>query len=193
MKRESNILALDIGGVCMHVELQRFYGGIGFAEPPSWLRDLVLNLNLGRLSPEEFFFAVREGLSMPQPNPEHIRELFGSLLVEANPGMRELVASLPERGVRPVFFSDINRPHVERTLALLDAKEIITDGIFSYKAGAFKPSETMLNAFETRFGKPLLYVDDLPENIAGAQTHGWNAVVFESAAQVDSILKGFGC
>ena len=190
--KKTAILALDIGGVCIHVELQRFHGGLGFPEAPPWLRELGLRHNLGQLTSEEYFARVLQGLPEPRPTPGRLRELFGALLVAPNPGMRELIASLPGRGIRPVFFSDINRPHVERALRLLEAEKIITDGVFSYEVGAFKPSAAMLEAFEARFGKPLLYVDDLPELVSGAKAHGWNAAVFQSATQVETLLRQLG-
>ena len=53
-------------------------------------------------------------------------------------------------------------------------------------------TEAMLEAFEARFGKPLLYVDDLPELVSGAKAHGWNAAVFQSATQVETLLRQLG-
>ncbi|MBQ6473692.1 MAG: hypothetical protein IJJ33_17030 [Victivallales bacterium] len=184
----SPVVALDIGDVCIHVELERYFGPLGFTEKPPWLHALGLELNLGHLTDDGYLMEVASRLPK-RFSLEELRELHNALLVEANPGMPEFVASLPPRGIRPVFFSDISRQIHLRARELLHAQEIITEGVFSYEVGAFKPSEQMLSAFEERFGKPLLYLDDLPQNIEGARARGWNAHVFHSASQAEQLLQ----
>ena len=102
--------------------------------------------------------------------------------------MSELVNSLPQMGITPVFFSDISTLHLARTRELFPAEATVKDGIYSFTSGGQKPSALMFDAFESRFGRPLLYVDDRMELIAAAKKRNWPALVFTSAEELKQAL-----
>ena len=103
------ILALDIGNVCLELHPELCLRQLGFAGagalPPELLALEADRFECGRISPQEFLAAARELLPSPLP-PAAIETAFRAIIGGPLPGMNELVASLPQRGIRPVFFSD---------------------------------------------------------------------------------------
>ena len=104
--------------------------------------------------------------------------------------MNELVASLPERGIQPVFFSDTSTVHLEEVRRRFPAAAVIPEGVYSFDCGARKKDDPMFARFEARFGRPFLYVDDNPQLIARARARGWRAAVFAGAAALETALFG---
>jgi len=67
--------------------------------------------------------------------------------------------------------------------------------VLSFQAGAVKPEAKMYQLAAESVGVPAercLYIDDLPENVEGARQAGMTAAVFESAQQVQRVLKDVG-
>ena len=100
------------------------------------------------------------------------------------PGMLETVRSLAVRGVRFSFMSDISPIHLEQVFRYCEFAHLVSGGIYSFSAGAFKlQGNTMFDAFERRYGRPLVFFDDRVEIIEHACGLGWNAVRFQSPEQ----------
>ena len=177
------LLALDIGNVCIRINHLNCAGYFGYDAIPEKLAEVALKYECGKCS-ENGFFAEIHSLLEGRFAPEQIREAFDSILIEPVPGMVELVNSFPELGVQAVFFSDISPTHLRRTREIFPAARHVPEGIYSFAAGALKPSKEMFDAFEKKFGRPDLYVDDRAELIAGAKEYGWHAVIFSSAEQL---------
>lgn len=60
-------------------------------------------------------------------------------------------------------------------------------GVFSSDVGLIKPEPAIYKLLQQRFALAparTLFIDDLPANVQAAQSLGWQAVVFESAAQL---------
>ena len=175
-------LALDIGNVCIKIDRSRCLDALGLAEFTDEMLSLARDFEWGKLEQEEFFNSF-VSLLPERKSFQECLDAFNSILVEPVPGMCELVKEFLSRGVTPVFFSDISPTHLAHTRKIFPASELIPDGIYSFEAGAWKPSVEMFSAFEKRFDVPILYTDDREELIAGALAHGWNAVRFTDASQ----------
>lgn len=180
------ILALDIGNVCVKIDFSRFARTLGIAEIPQPLIDLQRDLECGRIGDEAFIYAVCRQSST---DPETAIAAFNSILIEAVPGMEDLISSLDQYGFKAFFFSDISPTHLTRTFKLFKAAENVSDGMFSFIAGAQKPDDAMFAAFEDRFGVPDLYVDDRAELIAAAKKRNWNALQFSTADALKNVLR----
>ena len=115
--------------------------------------------------------------------------MFDSILVQPIEGMEELISTLPLFNIQPVFFSDISARHLKLVRRMFRASAMVPDGIYSFEVGAMKPEEPMFEAFEKRFGKPALYVDDREVLINAAKERGWNAVVFSGAKDLARALQ----
>ena len=178
---KKKILALDIGNVCVKIDPQNCAEALGLTVLPEAIRGLCRDFEWGKAGEEDAVFARAVEILDNRFSAEKIKEAFNTILIEAVPGMSELVSSLPEMGVEAFFFSDISVTHLARTKELFPAFACVKGGVFSFETGAWKPAETMFETFESRYGKPDLYVDDRKELIEAAQKHGWNAAVFAGA------------
>lgn len=188
---KKKFLALDIGQVCLSIHPERCFARLGFRSaaevPPELLRLSVEEFKCGRLSDAEFLAAARR-LTGTSLSDAELAAALAAIIGEPIPGMNELVASLPARGVQPVFFSDTSALHLAEVRRKCAAAAMVPEGIYSFEVGARKPARAMFEAFESRFGRPVLYVDDRPELIAGAAQFGWNALRFTGAEALERAL-----
>ncbi len=188
---DRKVIALDIGQVCVQVRGELCFAKLGYrsaAEVPRELFALNDELEKGRLTEDEYFRKFRE-LTGSELDKEAMREAFCSIIAAPIPGMNELVARLPERGVRPVFFSNTSRIHLERVRRVFAGAAAVTEGVYSFEVGAMKPEPAIYEAFEQRYGRPDLYVDDRPDLIAAAAERGWEAYCFNGAADLEKTLR----
>ena len=179
------LLALDIGNVCVKIDFRNFARALGLQEIPPALIDLQRDLECGRVSDEAFIYAVSQ---YSHRTPEYAMDAFNSILIEAVPGMTELIAELDQYGFEARFFSDISLTHLCRTFKLFDSAAFVPDGMYSFVSGAQKPAPEMFAAFEEKFGIPDLYTDDRAELIDAALKRNWNAVQFTSAENLKQAL-----
>jgi HAD superfamily hydrolase (TIGR01509 family) len=132
----------------------------------------------GQLTTEEFQAEVRRVTGYHGP-AEHFRESFGAIFTEI-PSMIALHGELRARGVPTFIFSNTNElavGHIRRQFTFFAG----FDGyIFSHEIGCMKPAAASYDAVEKltgRRGAELIYLDDRPENVAGAASRGWQAVL----------------
>ena len=169
------ILALDIGNVCVKIDFANFARNLNIPEIPAPIVELQRDLECGRTTDEAFIYAVCQCC---KTDPITAMKAFNSILIEAVPGMEELISSLDKYGYEARFFSDISLTHLARTHELFSGADYVPDGMYSFVSGAQKPDEIMFTAFEEHFGIPALYVDDRMELITAARARGWNSRQF---------------
>ena len=180
------ILALDIGNVCVKIDFANFAKNLQIGQIPGTLIELQRELECGRTTDEAFIYAASVAC---QRDPLTVLKAFNSILIEAVPGMEELVSNLEKFDFEARFFSDISLTHLTRTHHLFPAAQCVPDGMYSFVAGAQKPAEEMFAAFEEKFGTPALYVDDRLELIEAARKRNWNAIQFTTADALQEALK----
>jgi FMN phosphatase YigB (HAD superfamily) len=180
------ILALDIGNVCVKIDFANFARNLNIPEIPAPIVALQRDLECGRTTDEAFIYAVCQCC---KTDPITAMKAFNSILIEAVPGMEELISSLDKYGYEARFFSDISLTHLARTHELFSGADYVPDGMYSFVSGAQKPAEEMFAAFEEKFGTPALYVDDRAELIEAARKRGWNAIQFTTAEALAAALN----
>ena len=63
--------------------------------------------------------------------------------------------------------------------------------MFSADVNTIKPHPRIFRLLESRCALAparKVFIDDLPANVEAARTHGWHAIHFESAAQLEPVL-----
>jgi FMN phosphatase YigB (HAD superfamily) len=193
------VLVLDIGNVCLRVDLPALLRAMGFAswdqlqafDPAGRLLRLANELQCGRLSAPRFLRTF--GATLPEPQaPALARATWNALIGAEIPGMAGVVALARAAGLRVVFLSDICPLHYELVRTRLSFAARVTGAVLSYAVGAHKPAPAMYAAVERRYcggQPPLLYADDRPENIAAAKARGWPAQEFRTAAAFRARLR----
>lgn len=181
-------LALDIGNVCISIDPIAAFAKMGFKGADPALLAVEVKFETGYITEEEFCRAVLSTDAAKDKTKEQLCEIFDSILISPVPGMTELIASLPARGIQPVFFSDISTRHLAKTREMFPAAKFVPYGIYSFATGAMKPHTLMYRAFEARFGKPFLYTDDRADLISAAQKRGWKTHRFTDASTLEKVL-----
>ena len=183
-------IALDIGNVCVKLNHAEVFGRFGVTlDSPmvAQFKEKLKDFEFGKISGEAFFDRLA---AMPETaglSRQELRQTFDDLLAAPVDGMEQLFEEFPAMGIVPVYFSDISTLHLKRSYDLFPRMADYT-GIYSFDTGVYKPAIGMFQAYEARFGKPLLYTDDRPDLIAAARNHGWNAELFTSAENLKQFL-----
>lgn len=183
------LIALDIGNVCLQLHLAESAAALGldFSKPfPADITDLCRKYAVGQVSTPEFLriMSALTGYSECQ-----VKRAWDIEIGEALPGMTEAVRAFSARGVEFVFLSDTNDLHMTKIRRTLPFVNLVKGAILSQEIGVCKPDPAIYEAFETRFGIPDLYFDDLEKNILGAQKRNWNAVQFKDVHQFRSEIE----
>ena len=111
------------------------------------------------------------------------------------PETEALLRRLHAAGHRLVFLSNMPVPyarHLETAHAVLGLFE---RGVFSSRIGMIKPEPALFAHAASAFGREpeaLTLIDDSETNVRAALAHGWSAIRFDSAAQVERELAKAG-
>lgn len=172
-------IALDIGNVCIKIHERRAFDMLGdvgqdIIEKLAYSASL---LETGRISEAEWLSSFR-AITKTQIEDAKIIKAYNSILGEPIDGACEFVKEMNCRGFKSVFFSDTSKIHITYFLKHYDIAALVHNAVYSFEVGERKPHEKMFSTFETRFGKPVLYLDDKPSNIEAAKERGWNAILF---------------
>ena len=187
----TKIVALDIGGVCINLHFDRCldYFGHSIAEPiPEAVMKIFDQYERGLINEtewlESFRVHVRADLS-----DEDIRHGWNLIIGEDINGIAKWIREMIAVGYRFVYFSDTSQLHLLEVCRNFSAAHLIYGGIFSFDVNAKKPEVAMYEAFEVQYGRPDLYIDDRPDNIAGGKQFGWNSQQFTSVEELRSVLS----
>jgi FMN phosphatase YigB (HAD superfamily) len=102
----------------------------------------------------------------------------------------EVIALLPELGTRYrlLLGSNTNELHSRRFCQqFADSFRHFQHLVLSFQVGARKPDASFFHHCERLAGYPAsecLFIDDLPDNVAGARACGWNGIVYSTAAEL---------
>jgi HAD superfamily hydrolase (TIGR01509 family) len=96
------------------------------------------------------------------------------------------------RATRVMIFSNTNREHWEFEVALSRGRLARFEAYLSYELGLVKPDAASFAEVARRAGiapERSLFVDDLAENVAGAQGVGFDAIRFTGRMALDAYLE----
>ena len=181
------VIALDIGNVSMKLTFDGMYRRLGVdpADPGAVARlwEHGAAIETGRCTVPEFLDRLDE-FTDHRHSRQYLLDAWRCGVRESMPGMADTVRALAARGVRFSFMSDISPIHLDQVFKYCAFAHLVTGGIYSFEAGAFKlDGYAMFEAFDRRYGRPLVFFDDRIEIIGHAREFGWNAVRFESPEQ----------
>ena len=181
------VIALDIGNVSMKLNFDEMYRRFdldpGDSESVGRLWEHGAALETGRITVPEFLDRL-EVFCGHRHTREYLLDAWRCGVRDPMPGMAETVRALAAKGARFSYMSDISPIHLDQVFKYCEFVHLVTGGIYSFEAGAFKlQGSVMFDAFERRYGRPLVFFDDRAEIIEHARGLGWNAIRFESPEQ----------
>ena len=147
----------------------------------------------GRLSTAEFLALARERgrLSCPE-------EVVGTAWADIFWRNEDVIALLPrlKPHYRLLLGSNTNELHSRQFLRQFeDALTFFDHLVLSHQVGVRKPEPEFFRHCERLAGCPpsaCLFIDDLPENVAGARACGWHGVVYTGIDQLRRDLADLG-
>lgn len=191
----------DLGQVLVPFDLKRGYLALAphCPHPPEEIHrriqqaDLVRPFEEGRIPPERF---VREISKLLDLNVDYRRfcELWSSIFLPETLVSESLVAGLARR-YRLLLLSNTNAIHYEMIRERYPVMRHFHDAVLSYEVGALKPDDRIYQEALRRAGCPpeeCFYTDDIAEYVEAARRHGFDAVQFQSAEQLERELKARG-
>lgn len=180
-------IIFDLGRVLIDVDVSRGLFGL-FPRPAGGSVESIITqiiadplfalFNTGKLSPVEFHLAMMKKFSLNMDFNEFKQRWCD--IFDPMPSMGELVASLKGK-VRLGMLSDTDPIHWDYIRNHFDVVSHFDNPTLSFKIGYRKPAlQAYQAAIETVGVEPraCLYVDDLPENVRGAQEAGLDAIQF---------------
>ena len=182
-----SVIALDIGNVSMKLTFDVMYRRLGVdpADPGAVARlwEHGAALETGHCTVPEFLDRL-DDFTAHRHSRQYLLDAWRSGVRESMPGMAGTVRALAARGVRFSFMSDISPIHLDQVFKYCAFAHLVSGGIYSFEIGAFKlDGIAMFEAFERRYGRPLVFFDDRVEIIEHAREFGWNAIQFKSPEQ----------
>ncbi|OHE76548.1 MAG: hypothetical protein A2107_09815 [Verrucomicrobia bacterium GWF2_62_7] len=146
----------------------------------------------GRLTSHQFFEHAREALGF-RGRFEDFAELWSDIFTEI-PETIALVRQLKGR-VPLALLSNTNEMHIDWVMGRWDFMRLFDDLVLSFREGCAKPEpEIYRRALAKMAVKPAeaFFVDDRPENVAGALAVGMDAVPFTDAGALRAALVARG-
>ena len=107
----------------------------------------------------------------------------------------ELLHRLHENGHRLYFLSNMPEPYAVHLESTHEFFSRFTDGVFSSRVKLIKPEPEIFELATKRFGiepSQTVFIDDVAKNVEIARAHGWHAIQFITAQQVEADLETIG-
>jgi glucose-1-phosphatase len=205
VKNQTPVLIFDFGNVVAHFDYRKACETLGrpigvsgevFLERAraAGFGPLVERYESGKMTAEEFSGAV-----CGQVGLEIAHDDFAAAwadIFRLNEPIAPLIADLKRRGYTLVLGSNTNDLHAAQfrrqfaeTLAHFDRL------VLSYEVGWIKPHASFFHACADAAGAPpeeCVFIDDLPENVAGARATGMTGIVFRDVPSLLDELRGLG-
>ncbi len=199
LSQQPRVIVLDVGNVLVGVDFSRsrqrlqrlFPEEKKLARIQRWLRSNEDRYALGLMTTEEF---VRGALAELGLDRASFLDLWNDIFVE-RAYMPPFVRELRAQGYTLAICSNTNELHMDYLRSINPCFAEAQHIIFSYQVGVLKPDLAIYRAVEAATGHSSaghLFLDDLPENIAGARAAGWDAICFETPEQVQAELVARG-
>jgi glucose-1-phosphatase len=193
------VIVLDVGNVLVGLDFDRSRQRLHSLFPDEkqlkrmqrWLRSVEDPYGLGQITTEEFLCGAVEQLDLER---EMFIDLWNDIFIE-RPYMLPFAKELRAQGYTLAICSNTNELHMNYLQHVNPCFAEAQHIIFSYQVGALKPDPAIYRAVEAATGQPAaehLFLDDLPENVAGARAAGWDAICFETPGQTQAELVARG-
>ncbi len=155
--------------------------------------DEMMKFKTGKISENDYWNFARKYLGLTVNNNEIFSLLFDAY--EVNPQVVELVRKVRSQGYQTCICSN----NFETRIRILNEKfDFLKDFdvvVLSYKVGVMKPDKGIFQELINRCAVPprqIVYSDDSPEKLAGAQELRITNFVFEDVEQFERKLEELG-
>lgn len=194
-------VGFDLGGVLIQNSVQLFYHrtmgrlGVSMEQLEPVFEEAVKPLERGEINEEMFWHKIASGVNEDY-RPEMLALWSEGFEKEtpAIPHMLELVDKVKAAGYKVGLLSNTTAPHVEinRRRGIFEHFDV---ALMSDEIGARKPEPAAYKKLAEALAvdpSELIFIDDLTENVAGAEALGITAIKFAGYHVLVDELKALG-
>lgn len=191
-------VVFDVGGVLLDLHYESFIhylqdAGIDMRDLPAWLTQVDLAAHeRGELTGEALLQRIAGMASHPlDPAELHSRWLD---MFERSEDMFRLASELMQ-DYRVYLLSNAGDLHWEYFNASYGLDSLVHGALASFRVGAIKPQADIYRKAESMFDldpAATVFIDDLPQNVAGARLCGWQAIHHRQVPETLARLRSLG-
>ena len=191
-------IVFDVGGVLVRLQYQPFIrylgaAGIDMSNLPAWLSTVDLE---GHERGEVTGEVLLSRIAAMAPRPLDPAELTAHWLqmFDRWDEMFALATGLMD-DYRVYLLSNVGDLHWAHLDANYGVDSLVHGAVASFRVGAIKPSAEIYRKTEAMFDlepECTVFIDDLPQNVAGARACGWQAIQHADARVTRDQLRALG-
>lgn len=191
-------IVFDVGGVLVRLQYQPFIrylgaAGIDMSNLPAWLSTVDLEGHeRGEISGEVLLSRIAAMARRPLDPVELTAQWLQ--MFDRWDEMVTLATGLMD-GYRVYLLSNVGDLHWAHLDAQYGVDNLVHGAVASFRVGAIKPTAEIYRKTEAMFGlEPgaTVFIDDLPQNVAGARACGWHAIHHADARATRDQLRALG-
>jgi 2-haloacid dehalogenase len=191
-------IVFDVGGVLVRLHYQpliRYLGdaGIDMANLPAWLSTVDLEGHeRGEVTGDVLLSRIAAMATQPLDRTELTTRWLQ--MFERWDEMFTLATGLMDN-YRVYLLSNVGDLHWAHLDANYGVERLVHGALASYRVGAIKPTAAIYRKAEAMFDlepAATVFIDDLPQNVAGARACGWRAIHHADARATRDQLRALG-
>jgi HAD superfamily hydrolase (TIGR01509 family) len=195
-----SVVLFDLGNVLIRIHPEAFATTLDLDSPESKstyhsrVIDLVRRYEDGEFSTEKFFETLgkilKEGHSRAR-----LEQAMANVIGAPVAGMEQLLHTIRSKGLQTALVSNTNEFHLRYCLEHFPFLHTLSRRYCSYELRCLKPDPKFYRRVLADVDCPaerILFVDDLGENIEGAQKHGMIPHLFKDSTTLSRTMKELG-
>jgi FMN phosphatase YigB (HAD superfamily) len=191
-------IVFDVGGVLVRLHYQPFVrylgeAGIDLSDLPAWLSKVDLEGHeRGEITGQALLARIAAMARRPMDPVELSTQWLQ--MFERWDEMFTLATGLMD-DYRVYLLSNVGDLHWAHLDAHYGIDSLVHGAVASFRVGAIKPSAEIYRKTEAMFGlepAATVFIDDLPQNVAGARAVGWQAIHHARARATRDQLRALG-
>jgi FMN phosphatase YigB (HAD superfamily) len=191
-------VVFDVGGVLLNLRYEPFIrylqdAGVDMRDLPAWLTRVDLAAHeRGEITGETLLERIASMAAQPLDRMElRLRWLD---MFERSEEMFLLASGLM-REYRVYLLSNAGDLHWDHFNSVYRLDSLVHGALASFRVGAIKPQADIYRRAEAMFDldpAATVFIDDLPQNVAGARQCGWQAIQHQQVAATLGELRSLG-
>lgn len=191
-------VVFDVGGVLVRLRYQPFIeylvgAGVDLSDLPAWLAKVDLSAHeRGEISAETLLGRVAATAQRPL-DPAELRARWLDMFDRSHE-MFDLARGLMD-DYRVYLLSNVGELHWQYLDRQYGLETLVHGVVASFRVGAVKPNPEIYLEAERRLGldpATTVFIDDLAENVAGAEARGWRGIHHETPGDTRRGLRALG-